>query len=107
MEKNRDQYIQEYFELVKYLNSANKTKDQKTEVYFFIKMDGKIPKLYAAISETQKIFLCYKNEMTLWVRGGASGYYALEQILCKILSMRDVQGLNLTETIKSHLFKLS
>lgn len=105
--ENRDQYIQEYFELVKQLNSANKVKDQKTEVYFFVKMDEKIPKLYAGISEAQKIYLCYKNEFSIWKQGKTSGYLALEKVLCKILFIENISNTDLTKAIKSHLFKLS
>lgn len=105
MEENRDQYIQEYFELVKQLNSANKLKDQKTEVCFIISADSDESKLYAAISESQKIYLCYKNKMDLWKPGNVSGYPMLERFLCKTLHMKNNQQIELTEFIKSHLFK--
>lgn len=53
-----DDVKKEYFELVNKLNQSNKVKNQNTEVFFFIESDDSgIEKLFAAISEGQKILL--------------------------------------------------
>lgn len=107
MKTNRDQCVQEYFELIRQLNSANKLKDQKTDVYFFIKTEGIEAKLCAAISESQKIYLCYRVKINVWFPGKISRYSNLEQFICTTLNREYEKDLDLTNFIKSHLFKLS
>lgn len=106
MEKSRE-HLKEYFELIKLLNSSNKIKDQKTEIYFFIQANEGTEKLYAAISESQKIYLCYKPALNIWRPGNVSGYFELEKFICRSLSVQIPGDTNLTNFIKSHLFKLS
>lgn len=107
MEANRDQYLQEYFELVRRLNSANKLKNQKTDIYFLIKTENHETRLYAALHESQKIYLCYRNKVSLWQSGEVSGFFELESFLSEILSSHEIQNVDLTSLIKSQLFKLS
>lgn len=98
---------QEYFELVKKLNNSNKHKNQTTELYFFINStNSNNLKLYAAISDTQKILLCEKLNSGHWLEAGFSEYPNLENYILHLLRTGDHHD-NLTNYIKSHIFKLT
>ena len=98
---------QEYFELIIKLNQANKHKDQKTDIYFYI--DSTKPdhlKLFAAISDSQKILLCHKLVKSKWKESRASHFENLEQFLAQLLRYGETHN-NLTNYIRSHIFKLT
>lgn len=98
---------QEYFELIKKLNQANKHENQVTEIYFYIdSSELNHLKLFAAISESQKILLCHKNYRSAWIEAGFSEYPYLENYIIQLLKTYDLQD-NLTNHIKSHVFKLT
>jgi len=98
---------QEYFELIKKLNQGNKLKNQETEVYFYIdSTEAQHLKLFAAISDGQKILLCERLDRDSWVDSGYSGYENLEDCIIKLLQTDGVQN-NLTDQIKSHIFKFT
>src|SRR3989344_1413698 len=101
-----DAIKKEYFELVNKLNSSNKIKNQNTEIYFYIdESDLSSAKLFAAISNTQKILLCEKvYDIGDWGPLYLSGFSNLEDFLVKILNKKKHET-NLTEFIKSHIFK--
>lgn len=96
----------EYFELIKKLNQSNKLKNQETDLYFYI--DSGSPdhlKLFAAISESQKILLCEKVKPSVWESGGYSSYPNLEDYITQLLRINFFEN-DLTTLIVSHIFKL-
>ncbi|MEK6627675.1 MAG: hypothetical protein AABY53_03540 [Bdellovibrionota bacterium] len=98
---------QKYFELVTKLNQSNKFKNQETDLYFFI--DSTRPnylKLYAAISDNQKIVLCYKYKQSQWLASQYSQFPSLEIFIARLLLFKEAQP-DLTNHIKSHVFKLT
>ncbi|MEK6629061.1 MAG: hypothetical protein AABY53_10585 [Bdellovibrionota bacterium] len=98
---------QEYFKLVKKLNHSNKLKNQKTDLFFYIDLTNPSHlKLYAAISDSQKILLCKKSDGTVWTETGFSEYPNLEDFIAQLLQIDDKHK-NLTEYFKSHIFKLT
>lgn len=97
----------EYFELVKKFNQANKLKNQETDVYFYI--DSTNPdylKLFATISDFQKILLCYKINRSKWVESQFSEFPNLEIFIAQLLRYKK-STTDLTKQIKSHIFKLA
>lgn len=96
---------QEYFELLKKLNQSNKHKNQVTDVYFYIDSTNLIHlKLYAAISEYQKLLLCEKIKVLPWAQANITDFVELEQFLCNLLNTIKI-NCDLTGLIKSHIFK--
>ena len=104
---SRSEIKQEYFELIKKLNQSNKHKNQVTNVYFYIvSTNTNHLKLFAAISDSQKIMLCHKIGKSKWRESQFSQYPNLEEFIAYLLpdcSDRD----NLTKYLKSHIFKLT
>lgn len=97
----------EYFGLVKKLNQTNRHKNQETEIYFYIdSTNSNHLKFFAAISATQKILLCQKNDWSNWSESGFSEYPNLERFINRLLRTSDNES-NLTNYIKSHIFKLT
>lgn len=96
----------EYFDLLNKLNQSNKHKNQNTNIYFYIdEADPNSMKLFAAISAAQKILLCEKvYDAGDWEPLYLSGFSNLEDFLVKILNKKKHET-NLTEFIKSHIFK--
>lgn len=97
----------EYFELVKKLNQTNKLKNQDTDIRFYI--DSVNPshlKLFAAISDDQKILLCQKPKQSKWLASRYSQFPSLEIYIAQLLYYKEVQT-DLTDYIKSHIFKLT
>ncbi len=97
----------EYFELVIKLNQANKLKNQETDVYFYI--DSTNPdhiRLFSAISNDQKILLCYKYKQSKWFESGYSPFQNLEIFIARLLRYKENMP-DLTDFIKSHIFKLT
>ena len=62
-------------------------------------------KLFAAISSNQKILLVEKNFNGSWRPMYLSGFSELEDFLATILNLSECET-NLTDFIKSHIFKL-
>ncbi len=97
---------QEYFKLIKKLNQCNKLKNQETEVYFYLdSTESESLKLFAAISDTQRILLCNKIGRESWDVAGFSGLVNLEDFIAHLLQTVSTQN-DLTNQIKSHIFKL-
>ena len=97
----------EYFELVKKLNQSNKFKNQETEVYFYIdSINLDHLKLFAAISNDQKIELCHKIKNLKWLASQYSLFLNLEIFIAHLLHKKAEQT-DLTNYIKSHIFKLT
>ncbi len=96
----------EYFDLINKLNQSNKRKNQTSDVYFYINTTDPIgEKLFAAISSNQKILLVEKNFNGSWRPLYLSGFFELEDFLATILNLPECET-NLTDFIKSHIFKL-
>lgn len=97
----------EYFELVKKLNQSNTLKNQKTTLYFYVdSVDPNYLKLFAAISDTQKILLCHRSHDSSWIESGFSDYPNLENYIVNLLRKYAGQD-DLTKCIKSHIFKFT
>ncbi|MEK6628901.1 MAG: hypothetical protein AABY53_09765 [Bdellovibrionota bacterium] len=97
----------EYFELINRLNQSNKLKNQTTEIYFYIdEGDLSGAKLYAAISNVQKILLCEKDSAQLWSAVYFSDFTNLEDFIAAILNEHKKYSGTLTDFIKLHIFKL-
>lgn len=97
---------QEYFELIKKLNQSNKLKNQATAPYFYIDSSNLIHlKLFAAISDFQKILLCEKINALPWAPTNNTEFADLEEFLSALLNTTTIKG-DLTTFIKSHVFKL-
>lgn len=95
----------EYFNLINKLNLSNKLKNQNTEIYFYVdETDFTVAKLFAAISKGQKILLIEKNSKGYWEPVYLSGFSNLEEFLVKLMNTQKQVG-NLTDLIKSHIFK--
>lgn len=96
----------EYFDLINKLNQSNKLKNQASDVYFYInKTDLFGEKFFAAISSNQKILLIEKNFNGSWRPANLSGFFELEDFLATLLNLPECEE-NLTDFIKSHIFKL-
>ena len=97
----------EYFDLINKLNQSNKRKNQDTDVYFYIdEVDAESAKLFAAISDIQRILLCEKKyNLKSWAPLYLSGFSNLEDFLVTLLSEQKYET-KLTDFIKSHIFKL-
>lgn len=95
----------EYFDLVIKLNSANKLKNENTEIYFYIEItDSGVEKLFATIANLQKILLLEKNIGGHWFPKYLSGVSNFEDFLCEI--MNTFNGAEeLTNYIKLHIFE--
>lgn len=95
----------EYFDLLNKLNRSNKHKNQNTEIYFYIdEADLSTARLFAAISDTQKILLCERKFNDYWESAYLSGFFNLEDFLSVLLNEKKC-ATNLTDFIKSHIFK--
>ena len=94
----------EYQNLVVKLNSSNKTKNEKTKIYFFIKKENTVKKLYAAVSETQKVYLC--EERGEWQPGYYSEFTNLEEFIADIMPDWKKSNMDLTDYILLRLFQL-
>lgn len=96
---------QEYFKLVKKLNLTNINKNQVTNIYFYIdSVPGNHLKLFAAVSETQKILLNEKIGTKAWVQANTTSFIELEVFLSELLNKVKIEN-DLTSLIKSHIFK--
>lgn len=100
----------EYFELLNRLNHANKQMNMNTDVYFYIdRSDPNILKLFAAISKNQKIMLATNKLNKLWEAKYLTGSNNLEEYIAEILNLNtkeSSENVNVTDLIKSHIFKL-
>ena len=95
----------EYFELIRKLNQTNKLKNQQTDICFYI--DSANPdhlKLFAAVSENQKILLCEKIKLLPWTQASITELTELEEFLSYLLNTEIIEN-GLTFLIKSHIFK--
>lgn len=96
----------EYFELLKKLNRTNKQKNLNTDIYFYIDdSDSNFLILFAAISKDQKIILADKMFKKNWIPKYLSGFSDFEEFIVEILNTEKLND-NLTDQLKSHIFKL-
>ncbi len=100
MEKAKE----EYFELLRLLNKSNKTKNEVTHLRFVTdNSDPNHLKLYASISNGQKILLCQKKKETNWWPSQFSGLNQLEKFICYQLNA--MTELDSADLILGNLFK--
>lgn len=89
---------QDYFKLIRDLNKSNKTKNESTELYFFIEKS----RFYAALSKNQKIFLCLYE--AYWRPAEQSNYPELQKHISNFLN-KNKNASDLTREILSNIFQ--
>ena len=96
----------EYFELLKLLNKSNKVKNEITKLSFYVDDSNSLHlKLYAALSEDQKILLCEKNKYDNWTPSNITQFSQLEEFMSE--NADDHKLANFTELILARIFELS
>ncbi len=91
---------QDYFKLLRDLNKSNKTKNETTELYFIIEEN----KLFAALSEDQKLLLCTRKGNRWWPSNHRL-YPDLEEHLSNFLN-KGLNITNLTTELKLSIFQM-
>lgn len=92
--------------MVNKLNKANRTSNERTEVYFFIDSNDELNrKLYSAIDIDQKILLCEKHGKRKWHHVNYT-YPNLSEFISKLLYYENNHD-DLTRFLMSHIFKLT
>lgn len=92
---------QDYFKLIRDLNKSNKTENESTDIYFIIDES----KLFAALSNEQKILLCIKSS-SRWLQSKDGYYPELETHVAKFLN-KNKNVTNLTDDLKLSIFQVT
>lgn len=95
----------EYFQLINFLNTGNTSTNKKTKMYFYFEKNKNTSRVYAALTEKQKILLC-KYTGGQWKPARFSKFIEFEDYLIYFLNHFHNFELDLTEQVVSHLFQL-
>lgn len=94
----------EYRELVNLLNTGNKSQNQKTEIYFFIKSSGREAQLFAGVNERQKLLLCISSP-NYWVVALNTQFINLANFICELLKDKmSFESQELSKLIRDSVF---
>lgn len=95
----------EFRELVNHLNTGNKLRNEKTEVYFYIdRTSDKHWSFFATIGGKQKILLCYRSNRK-WLTFEYTAFPAFSEFCLKIIKQDEtLSEKDLTKKIMGLLF---
>lgn len=99
-----NQIKSEYLELLTLLNKSNKVKNETTQLIFFVDDTDKTHlKLFAAISNNQKILMCERKQSG-WMSSAFTQFTQLENYLAG--AAVDYKLENFTQSILAGIFEL-
>ena len=96
----------EYFKLIRYLNSANKFKDESSHLFFELVVGKNHLNCMACLSSGPKVVVaCFIEVSRIWIPGGLTPFDEIEKFICRYLNETTNPREDSTQAIRSILFQ--